>query len=56
MKLKKLKKIPAFIAFIIIFIFGYLCLQIIPPLLYNDNSGALDKVDCPQYINEFERK
>ena len=56
MKLKKLKKIPAFIAFIIIFIFGYLCLQIIPPLLYNDNSGALDKVDCPQYINEFVDK
>ena len=56
MKLKKLKKIPAFIAFIIIFIFGYLCLQIIPPLLYNYNSGALDKVDCPQYINEFVDK
>ena len=47
----KIKKLPAFLAFIIILTVGYLCLQIIPPLLYNDNSTA--DTNCPQYIIDF---
>lgn len=42
----KIKKISIFFCFIILLIIGYLCLQIIPPLLYDDH-------DCPQYINDF---
>lgn len=43
----RLKKLPTFISFIIILVIGYLCIQIIPSLLDNEN------IDCPQYINEF---
>lgn len=45
----KLKKLPVFISFIIILVIGYLCLQIIPPLLYDDPLPH----DCPQYIKDF---
>lgn len=43
----KLKKIPVFICFILVLAIGYLCTQIIPSLLYDNNN------DCPQYIEEF---
>lgn len=43
----KLKKIPVFICFILVLAIGYLCIQIIPPLLYDNNN------DYPQYIEEF---
>lgn len=43
----KLKKLPIFICFILVLAIGYICIQIIPPLLYDNNN------DCPQYIEEF---
>lgn len=49
----KLKKIPAFILFIVVIIFGYLCLQIVPHLLYDNPSLP---ADCPQYIIDFVKK
>lgn len=49
----RLKKLPAFILFIIVIIFGYLCLQIVPHLLYDKPSLS---TDCPQYIIDFVKK
>ncbi|MFQ6794340.1 MAG: C39 family peptidase [Thomasclavelia sp.] len=54
----RLKKIPAFLGFIVIVIIGYLCIQIVSPLLYQDNTinSNNDSNNCPEYIEEFVTK
>ncbi|WP_300082542.1 C39 family peptidase [uncultured Thomasclavelia sp.] len=51
-----IKKIPAFIGFIAILLIGYLFLQIIPPLLYQNDNNITQTTDCPQYIIDFVAK
>lgn len=46
----RLKKIPAFILFIVICLFGYYLINIIPGLFYNN---SISDNNCPEYINEF---
>lgn len=59
---KLFKKIPVLICFIIILCLGYICIQIIPPLLYQDNNSSNKLINnsssnnCPQYIKDFVEK